>query len=259
MTREEIYDIWAPPTALWSIWAKPVLFAHLPGNIDPPPLAATQISWAPATDGTYAIVVDLPGVRTIHIGMALAAMGYRPVPLFNAAPGPRNLTSLGGTLLGPIALVPVWPIADALAGASATLRDLSLPVDAPPVFLLDADRRTGRRTGDPGDFDNRSVSFPTDFPSGNLLLSRGISSVLLVQKEMAGPNADLAHTLRRWQETGLQMHCLALDESPQTIQPLLVRKPSRFRWMWHNDLSMVGLRRNPLGGFGGTLPEPSAG
>ncbi len=29
MTREELYEIWAPPGATWSAWAKPALFATL--------------------------------------------------------------------------------------------------------------------------------------------------------------------------------------------------------------------------------------
>ncbi len=29
MTNEEIFAAWSPEVSIWSIWAKPVLFAHL--------------------------------------------------------------------------------------------------------------------------------------------------------------------------------------------------------------------------------------
>ena len=32
MTREELFDAWAPAGGPWSDWAKPVLFAHVEGD-----------------------------------------------------------------------------------------------------------------------------------------------------------------------------------------------------------------------------------
>jgi hypothetical protein len=89
MTREELFDAWAPTGGPWSDWAKPVLFAHwprpLPAVADAPP---ADISWVPPSAERVALVIDLPGAASVQVGLALAAVGYRPVPLFNACPPP---------------------------------------------------------------------------------------------------------------------------------------------------------------------------
>jgi hypothetical protein len=110
----------------------------------------------------------------------------------------------------------------------------------------------------PGRFDNRSVSLPTDFPSGNLILSKGIRRAIVVQRSGGPPQEDLAHTLRRWQQAGIRIELKAWDAAGAPV-PSEVRQPWLFRALWHRLIVTAGLRRNPLGGFGGTLPEPSSG
>ena len=152
MNGSELFDLWAPADAVWSPWAKPVLFAGamnpapLPGLAPPPrplqvlhprsdrggpapPRAPVRI---PAS-GSMAVVVDLPGVWAVEAGLDLAREGFRPVPLFN-----------GAAHAG--ALVKVEPIVAALRGGAPTLRDLHLTAEAVPAFLLDADR--ARAAGD---------------------------------------------------------------------------------------------------------------
>src|SRR5262245_32614133 len=99
MTPQELYEIWAPPGALWSAWAKPVLFAQMylsKRKPAPPPgggtgmltsdtpstldgLLASQppqgeevtfepqqsFDWARDYRGDTAIVLDLPGEITV--------------------------------------------------------------------------------------------------------------------------------------------------------------------------------------------------
>ena len=72
------------------------------------------------------------------------------------------------------------------------------------------------------------------------------------------PQPDLAHTLRRWQDGGIVIELKALDASGPPV-PIEVRKPFGFGFLWHRALRMLGLRRHRLGGFGGFVPEPSAG
>ena len=283
MDRHEIFSAWAPQSSIWSAWAKPVLFAHLHRDAAPqppidPPLP--DISWAPKVGHGATLVLDLPGPAGVWMGLALAVAGYRPVPLYNAcpdpsAPGPllRLPTPEATTTAPPSApehilpyesasiravLVDVRPIMTALSDAAPQLKELSLPADAPPAFLIDSDRGLGNAHPVPGQFDNRSVSFPTDFPSANLLLNRGIDRAVLVQPTEYGPQADLAHTLRRWQEAGIriELHRLGADGP---LVPYVVSRPSEFRSLWHRLLVASGLRRNPLGGFGGMLPVPSVG
>ena len=251
MTKQLIFDAWAPPGAIWSRWTKPVLFSQLDSVASEATLAASppsDVTWAADAARSTAIVVDLLGPQAVALGLSLAAIGYRPVPLYNACPQPE----------GDTALVDVRPIMIALASAAAALHDFELPIDAPPAFLLDADRNSTKIAPTPGLFDNRSVSLPTDFPSANFLRSRGILRAVLVQPSQAAPQADLSHTLLRWQQAGLTMLAKALDE-PDPPRPITINRPSGFRLLWYNLLAKLGLKSSPLGGFGGHLPMPSSG
>lgn len=259
MNPAVVYAWWAPEGAAWSPWVKPVLFAHvdsvMPATIfgavaapESPP--AWDVFWAPPADGSSAIVVDAPGDTGVGIGLALASVGYRPVPLYNAAPPPG----------GGVPVVDVAPIVRALAAGADVLESLDLPPDAPPAFLLDASRRVGSGTvaPAPGRFDNRSVSLPTDFPSGNLMAARGIRRAILAQSRGGEPQADLAHALLRWQEAGARIESLSLLEAGARPAPIAVRRPSAYRLFWQRLLAAAGLIRHPLGGFGGFLPVPSS-
>src|SRR5260370_26469102 len=110
----------------------------------------------------------------------------------------------------------------------------------------------------PDEFDNRSISFATDFPSANFLASQGIQRVMLVQTSSAQPQSDLAHSLRRWQEGGLKLERLTLDP-PSRPEPFEVARPSWYGAMFQRVLSSIGLRRSRGGGFGAWVPDSSAG
>jgi hypothetical protein len=248
MLRDEIFRIWAPPSSVWSPWVKPVLFSHMDPVLPDATLETVDIAWADAADGSTAMVLDLPCASGISMGIALMKLGYRPIPLYNACPED----------FGKPSLVEVRPILSGLSSAAKLLRDLSLADDAPPIFLLDANRRSQMIEPAPGVLDNRSISLPTDFPSGQMLLSRGIRRVLLVQDSSKPPQADLSHTLCRWQDAGIEIHAkdLSVIAKPRLIT---VNRPGGFRVLWHNFLATVGLKTSPLGGFGGVLPFPSGG
>jgi len=253
VSRDLIFQCWAPEGAHWSRWTKPVVFAFMRDTPSQPnPQPASNLDQVPTADGKTALVLDLPGALGVETGLALAEKGYRPIPLYNSAPGPdvdQASTSQ--------AVVEVLSILNALWHGAEHLRSIALLPSAPPVFLLDRNRRHGKFKPLPGHFDNRSVSFPTDFPSAHVLAAAGISHVLLIQPSDGPPEADLAHTLRRWQEAGLELQSLGLNPStsPRALQ---VPRPSYFRLLWYRLLLIAGLRRNPLGGFGGLVPEPSS-
>lgn len=257
MTKEQAFQIWAPPGGPWSAWVKPVLFAHLPHVFEPIEQGAASIDarWAPPADGRTALVIDLPGAQGIQLAAALVLDGYRPVLLYNAAPGPIGSPNEWGGQ----ALVEVWPIIAMIRQLTPFIAGQKFFYGAPPAFVLDASRRVARGPVAPGRFDNRSVSFPTDFPSANLLLSRGIREVLLVQHDGNAPQPDLAHTLRRWQQAGIEIRLQLLEEPGRAPVPITVRRGSPFGWVIYRVLTLLRLRRHPLGGFGGVLPEPSSG
>jgi hypothetical protein len=201
-------------------------------------LPQVDVGWV--REGAIAIVVDLEGVASVAAGVALAAKGFRPVPLYNGAHGAD-------------AVVDQEPLLAALAGGADALRALDLRSSAPPAFLLDA-RRFPARTAAPGKLDNRWMVFPQDLPSANLLLSRGIRrAVVLFEGRMMD---DLAHVLRRWQEGGVRIEGKPEKEGdlPRAID---VPKPSRYRAMWYRALAILGLGRSDAGGFGMRVPVPA--
>ena len=248
MTNEECFEAWAPEGIHWSRWAKPALFAGL-ANVGARAGAENwsvhDVSWTPEPRGKTAIVVDLPGAESVVVGLALARRGYRPVPVYN-------------TSVGPSAVIDVEPLARFLDAGAEALREIRLPADAPPAFLLDADRMAPGKPLVPGRYDNRWIVFPQDFPSANYLLSQGIAEVLLLQTGQGEPREDLAHVLLRWQDAGIQLRAADVATGGQPRE-LRVSPPSLFRRAWYRAAALMGLRRNSAGGFGAVIPIPSSG
>ena len=275
MTNEECFAVWAPELNPWSRWAKPALFCGSPASVLPPspapasttPPASTttpasttaaasttapapaplpvapapvDLSWVEDARSRTAAIVELPGVEAVRAGLELARRGYRPVPLFNTSVGPSPLLDAGA-------------IAAALVAGADELRDISMPPDAPPAFLLDSERTRPAVTPAPGRYDNRWIVFPQDFPSSNYLQAAGIGEVMLIQREPSAPADDLAHVLLRWQQGGIQI--VATDPAARgRTRSLTISTPSRFRRAWYRLMAAAGLRRNDAGGFGAMIP-----
>lgn len=241
---EELFETWAPDDSAWSDWAKPVAFIGA--------FEVAQTTWCPPADSVprpavpgadTAVVIDLPGDDGVRLSLEFAGLGFRPVPLFNARRGVQSVVGMDD-------------LVRALIAGASRLKELVIPPGAPPVFLVDANRM-GRRPPAPGDYDNRSVVLPQDFPSGNLLRERGVVQAMLVQ---AGdePAEDLAHVLHGWQKEGLEL----LRWNPASTGAavaITVRKPMGFGWLLQDWLARMGLRRSSAGGFGGFVPVPQQG
>lgn len=234
---ERLYAAWAPAEGIWSAWAKPVLFTCIGRTETVMQLPRANVEWA---DEPAVVVVDLPGLASVAAGVALAAKGFRPVPLFNAAHGPA-------------AMIDQEPLIAGLVSGADALPAASLPPSAPPAFLLDS-RRFPPRNVQPGKLDNRWMVFPQDLPSANLLLSRGLRRAVVLRQEPLMD--DLAHVLRRWQEDGLRIEeKIAAESLPP--RPIDVPRPFRYRHMWYRALAILGLGRNDAGGFGMRAPSPT--
>ena len=257
MTNEQCFAAWAPDGVAWSQWAKPALFAQLDratalpaGQTGAPPTPGTgetpiDLSWVPDPRGDTTIVVDLPGAESTAAGLALANLGYRPVPLYN-----------GG--IGPSAVIDTEPIARALRAGAESLGTARIRPDAPPAFLVDADRMRPKIPPAPGKFDNRWVVFPQDFPSATYLITHGVREVLVLRRGSDAIAEDLAHVLLRWQQAGVRI--LAADVTgARRGTEIVVRPPSLFRRAWYRVAALAGLRRSSAGGFGAVIPIPSSG
>jgi hypothetical protein len=244
MTQEACFAIWAPENALWTEWAKPVAFtgAAMAAMGEPPlEVAKIQIPGLPEGWSQTAIVVDLPGEEAVAVGLMLAARGFRPVPLFNGTVGPN-------------AVIDVGQITRALGLGAPILSEISIAPDARPAFLLDSRRGELLGADDPGRYDNRWIVLPQDFPSAAFLGNKGIREVVVIQRQILTPAEDLSHVLLRWQKAGIRLKVIDLT-SGDVSEDVKLWRPSKFRLAWYVAVSLLGLRRSNVGGFGATVPE----
>jgi hypothetical protein len=247
MTKEELFEAWAPDGVEWSAWAKPVLFAQWPDTVTPPATtpqwAEPDYLWLPQASGRTVVVVDLPAVESVRTGIVLARRGYRPVPLFN-------------TTHGPAPVIEIAPIVLELGRGARQLQTIGISTNAPAAFLLDANRMHPSVPPSPGKFDNRWVVFPQDFPSATFLRARGVAEVLLIH---SGGNVreDLSHVLLRWQQGGVRI--LAAAPSDAAVRDITISRPSWFRRAWYRAITAARLRRNNAGGFGAVIPVATSG
>jgi hypothetical protein len=149
------------------------------------------------------------------------------------------------------------PIVDAISRVTASLQNMQFSQNALPAFLLDSARLSGTRLVDKGMFDNRWMVFPQDFPSASFLVAQGIRQALLVQKDRAEPQDDLAHSLLRWQEGGIKVLSKKLDDNLPPSE-ITVERPSKYKATLYRALAQLGLRRSSAGGFGSYIPETTA-
>ena len=232
----EAYKLWAPIGVQWTEWVKPVLFANMPPESFLGQPEIPELKWMSFADRATAIIVDLPGKEGALEGIALARIGYRPVPLYN---GVCETGFLG-------VAVPAHEIVDVLYGFASELPRLNIRADAPPAFLLDSKRM--REYRQPGGYDNRWCVFPQDMPSAAYLASKGIRSVIVRTDKVQN---DLAHILYRYQAQGI-----AISMSDGINQKrITVSKPSWFKSVLYRFCVILRLRRNSAGGFGGEIPD----
>ena len=232
----EAYKLWAPHDALWTEWVKPVLFANMRQATFLGKPEIPELKWISHPDRSAAVIVDLPGKEGALEGLALARIGYRPIPLYNGVCGFSSVRSA----------VPTFEIVDALGSFANELPRWNIRPDAPPAFLLDANRM--REFQMPGGYDNRWSVFPQDMPSAAALTDKGIHSVIVRTDTIRD---DLAHILRLY-----ETHGLAISIHDGTAQKrIAIPKPSPLKSLFYRFIVTLGLRRNAAGGFGSLIPD----
>jgi hypothetical protein len=266
VNREDAHRAWAPVGEPWSAWVKPVLFASLAEEVTPAPLTpappwlrksaieplaqASPVAADPrahpyrADQGLRdtALVIDLPGEAGTLAGVAFVAYGFRPIPLYNAVPGPG-------------ALVDLRPIMRVLV--DGTQRVAAVPPGAPPAFLLDADRMRLGHAVVPGSFDNRSICRESDFPSAETLLQAQIRRALLIRETTARPAVDLASVLFAWQKRGIALWRLGIADTTPAA-PFKLGRPFWLRRLAH-DVRSFFLSQREDKTFGMFVGGPTSG
>lgn len=231
----ETYKIWAPDNALWTAWAKPVLFMNPPlTNID---IERKEINWISELSYDTMIILDLPGKEGVEESLSLAKLGYRPVPIYNGVQNPPRYETI----------VDVRDIVSVLYGGAGELNSLNIKSDAPPVFLLDSNRMNGH-SKQHGIYDNRWCVFPQDMPSASFLTEHKIKRIIVRSQYIQN---DLAHIVRRYQEHGIKIYICSNGILKETDAV----KPSKFKSLRYRFGVILGLKRNANGGFGKEIPE----
>ena len=229
------YNIWAPKNSLWTEWAKSVLFMNFTTWKDDSRLDMPEINWISAAQRDTMVIVDLPGKTGVEESLALARIGFRPVPLYNGMNNEKMIVN-------------VKDIADALYKGSYELETLRIPNDAPPVFMLDSARMISDRKI-PGKYDNRWRVFPQDMPSASFLTKQGINRVIVRSNIELD---DLLYVLSCYQERKIKI----LKSSGDSIIEMSVPNPSWFKKLFYRFKATLGLTRSIAGGFGGLIPLP---
>jgi hypothetical protein len=195
VTGKELFNIWAPGYhERWTKFAKPSLFVNVGGFSRGHVKTATVPLdiFRHRNDGT-AFIVDLPGAESVESGLALAELGFLPVPLYNGI----NETNIGGLNEA----VKNAPIADALLAGAEHLKNYKVGHDAFPVFLLDYDRNKEIVGTDV--FDNRWSIEPEDFPDAYYLKNQGVKRVAVWTGGEIRP--DLAPIIEDYKRMGIEI------------------------------------------------------
>ena len=191
MNGKEIYKIWAPQGAKWTDWVRPVPFVA----IDTYKRKETEdflelkgIFLKEYLENT-AIFVDLSGEKSIEFGIALAKVGYRPIPLFNGTNGPIETMETTDTYL----------VENALIAGTKKLKEININDNALPAFLLDSNRLLSYRSN-VSIFDNSWDLYGQDIPSVNYFKDNGIKDIIVVGEKI---NSDLRRIFFKFQDKGI--------------------------------------------------------
>ena len=211
MTVKEIYKIWAPFGKKWVDWVRPVPFVEMNYYTKMYNYSDFAISPVNYTDGTSkdtAFLVDLPGMESVKEGLALARLGFRPIPIFN---GTAEQT-------GARATTDNQSVSLALALGASELEKLEIEEDAMPAFLTDRNRLQ-RYKMDVSVFDNSWDVYHQDLPSAEYLWDNGVRKLVVVSETVA---KDLKKILYVYQKKNIEIY---LTNRYEQVKKVRIRKP----------------------------------
>ncbi len=207
MTGKEIYQIWAPVGKRWVDWVRPVPFMGINRHTITQACSNGVLPIVDFMDDSCsdaALIVDLPGIESIKAGIALAQMGYRPIPVYN------------GTMqqCGARATVDNQAVQAGLAWGAVELLKLEIKDDALPVFLLDSNRMH-RLKMEISLYDNSWDLYPQDIPSAEYMMEQGIHKIIIVGDKVA---KDLKKIFYKFQREGIQILITDGYEKPKLVK-----------------------------------------
>lgn len=207
MTNKEIYKIWAPDKKRWVDWVRPVPFINIDDSssrkefID---YRIPSINYLKEVLNDTALIIDIPGIASIKEGIALARLGYRPIPIFNGTDPPiGTISTTNNQIIKPLL---IW--------GAFELKNIKLKNDAPPVFLLDQNRLNRYKINN-GIFDNSWDIYDGDLPSPKYLLENGINKIIVRSNFQA---KDLRKILYKWQKNNIKIFFTNGYEEPKELK-----------------------------------------
>lgn len=207
MTNKEIYKIWAPDKKRWGDWVRPVPFINIDDSssrkefID---YRIPSINYLKELLNDTALIIDIPGIDSIKEGIALAKLGYRPIPIFNGTDPPiGTISTTNNQIIKPLL---IW--------GAFELKNIKLKNDAPPVFLLDQNRLNRYKINN-GIFDNSWDIYDGDLPSPKYLLENGINKIIVRSNFQA---KDLRKILYKWQKNNIKIFFTNGYEEPKELK-----------------------------------------
>lgn len=207
MTNKEIYKIWAPDKKRWVDWVRPVPFINIDDSssrkefID---YRIPSINYLKELLNDTALIIDIPGIASIKEGIALARLGYRPIPIFNGTDPPiGTISTTNNQIIKPLL---IW--------GAFELKNIKLKNDAPPVFLLDQNRLNRYKINN-GIFDNSWDIYDGDLPSPKYLLENGINKIIVRSNFQA---KDLRKILYKWQKNNIKIFFTNGYEEPKELK-----------------------------------------
>ena len=194
MTGKEIYKIYAPEEAKWTKWVRVVPFVGIDTYKRKPVKnwSIKNLISLKKYEKNTAVFVDLPGKESIEVGIYLASIGYRPIPIFNGTDEQENSQATTDTYL----------VESALINGAEKLKDITLSETANPAFLLDSSR-TNRYRAKESIFDNSWDLYGQDIPSAEYFKSNGINKIIVIGKEI---QKDLRKIFFKFQEIGIEFY-----------------------------------------------------
>lgn len=213
MLSKETYKIWAPSDSIWSPWVRPVPFIAIDKDDtihEYYDFTLNEILYLNKLHKDTAIIIDEPGYDSIKEGIALAKLGYRPIPLFNGVNEQANsIATTNNHIIEP-----------ALVWGANILNTLDLDNDAPPVFLLDTNR-LNRNKYNLSVFDNSWDIYDQDLPTYNYFIKHGIKKIIIKGDKI---NSDINKILYKFPKDKIKIYFTDGYEKPTEIK---LKKPTR--------------------------------
>lgn len=205
MNGKEIYKIYAGDAAKWTNWIRPVPFVAI-DTYDRKPITNwvdRKVMFIDEYQKDVAIFIDLPEQESIELGISLAKLGYRPIPVFNGTDAQAGAEATTDTYL----------VERALINGAEKLKNIHLNNDANPAFLLDS-YRTNRYRANESIFDNSWDLYKQDIPTADYFKQNRITKIIVVSSDI---QKDLKKIFLKFQENGIEFYITDGYIKPQKV------------------------------------------